>query len=101
MSYITELKNSCNDSIITQDTNSFTIDIDITNQNDNCHVVYSVERSSLSGFKGTSMTCDIPISKTDVMTQPYLTISMELFKYCEGSFKDLYLKDLSNMFGFG
>ena len=97
MNQIKELQSKCENSVITLDSSALTQTVDITNMEDNCHIVYSVDRSALSGLKGTSMTCDIPMSKTALITQ---SSSIELLKYCEGSMKDKFLELIQQMWGF-
>jgi hypothetical protein len=86
---IVELEYTCSNSVITRDFPSITSIEDITRNGDNCHIVYTVDRAAISGWKGLSMTCDIPMAKIGVVKGGS---SGEFIKYCEGSLKDEYYR---------
>jgi len=90
--FVKGLMVDCKDSIIIQDYSSLTLKIDITKLSNNCHVVYYVEHSALTGWKGTSMVCEIPLKKTSVM----IGTSFLALKYCEGSLKDKFYETVKS-----
>ncbi|MEM5781684.1 MAG: hypothetical protein QXD43_00605 [Candidatus Aenigmatarchaeota archaeon] len=92
-----DIMEKCIDSIIITDTTTITIKEDITNKNTICHILFSIDKSVFSGWKGLSMTCDFPISNEKVNYGEQWSI--EFFKYCEGSLKDKWFETMGNMFG--
>jgi hypothetical protein len=82
-----ELLYNCTDSFLMQETASeiMKASFDITRKNDNCHVVYSIDKSVDPKFENTSMTCDFPIINGEYING----IGLE---YCEGSYKDNLLQ---------
>jgi hypothetical protein len=95
-----DLELNCNDSFIIVDNPTGTQTTDITKLDDNCHIVFTITRSSVSTYAGTSMTCDIPMTNVKEVLEPLRFRNiMPLFKYCEGSLKDRYYQTMSSMFG--
>ena len=95
-----DLKFNCSDSFITIDNPTSTETTDITNLGDDCHVVITITRSSVSGYTGTSLTCDIPTTHLREVLEPLRVGNvMPIFKYCEGSFKDKYYQTMSGLTG--
>jgi len=91
---------NCENYILTEDSPSLTMSYDITKIGDTCHIVVIVDNSVMSGFKGLSMTCDVPMQKIEVFKKSN-SFSLEGFKYCEGPLKDAYFKTMNSMFGTG
>jgi hypothetical protein len=89
-----EFEQKCNNSIFVVDTETMITKIDITNNGDTCNVMVFVEGSVNSQFKGTSMSCNVPMSKTNILLQSY---SVEFLKYCDGSLKDVTVENLQKL----
>jgi hypothetical protein len=89
-----QLVTNCNNSYFELDTSSETIVMDITNKGDTCNVYCYIKNSVVSQHKGTSMSCNLPISKTSLILDVY---SSEAYKYCDGSMKDMRIQELQQI----
>ena len=85
----------CEEAILFEEDPSIDLKITITKKHDTCKFYYKVENSFVSKFEGTSMTCDIPLSKLDKDPD-----DIDNLKYCEGSLKDEMFGIVDQFFGF-
>lgn len=90
---------NCVDSTVILDTKSATYRIDITPKTGDCHLVFTITRSTFPDFTGKSMTCDcysqselFELSKL-IDPEPW-EIPWDSFKYCEGPLKDEWFEQM-------
>lgn len=84
---------SCTPSRIIYDSSGSTLQVDIFEKKDACNMRFFVRGSVVSGAKDLSMFCQVPLSKTHLVTGT----GTEFFEYCEGSFKDYLFEDLERI----
>ena len=95
---------NCEESVVILDTESMTFKIDITPKNGDCRVVFTMTRCVFPDFTGKSMTCNC-FSQSELYTLSKFifdpdesAIIVEPFKYCEGSLKDEYFRQIRRIF---
>ena len=90
---------NCVESLVILDTKSATYRIDITPKTGDCHVFFTITRSTFPDFTGKSMTCDCysqsELSELSKLIDPEpWEIPWDSFKYCEGSLKDEWFEQM-------
>jgi hypothetical protein len=90
-----DILNNCENYVLWSEDSTQVYTIDITRNPNTCNVIYTIQKSIVSGMKGLSMTCDTPFNKMYLHT----SVNIELFKYCEGSLKDNWFNQWSQVFG--
>ena len=87
-SFVEQLQKECEGSLIKLSTRDLKMDIDITRDEDTCHLTYSISTSKMDVLENTSMVCAIPLKDTnDVIGD-----TAALMEYCEGSYVEMYKK---------
>jgi len=83
-----DLIDNCTDSIIVQENaKGDTMSVNITNEKDNCSLMFSFIKLNVLELTGTSMTCNIPLINGKLSN---IDLSKSMSTFCKGSYVDKF-----------